>query len=201
MGCSPERCTDHLDFQQVSDLVWLGEKPYDKATGAGGVGVEFAGTAVSSTGARGRLSSTDTAAKARIEQSSVLQWQDGYYRGYFLMSIGKDKIETQFFGKFGPGDLLLYNLIPRPHVRSGQKLMQKAILGSPSVATRNAWDLPLANFTVLAGANRLSRPVAGGSVESGSLRGGAVKHTNVTLNTETGAWEKVSIDQMYLSTS
>ncbi|KAL8783706.1 MAG: hypothetical protein Q9213_004445 [Squamulea squamosa] len=83
----------------VSDLVWLGEKPYNEATGAGGVGVEFAGTAVSSTGARGTISTTDAAARARISQSSVLQWQDGYYRGYFLMSVGKDKIETQFFGK------------------------------------------------------------------------------------------------------
>lgn len=72
--------------------------------------------------------------------------------------------------------------------------------GSPSVATRNAWDLPLANFTVLAGDNRLSRPVAGGSVESGSLRGGAVEHSNLTLNTENGTWAYVSFDQMYIST-
>ncbi len=72
--------------------------------------------------------------------------------------------------------------------------------GSPSVATRNAWDLPLANFTVLAGDNRLSRPVAGGSVESGSLRGGNVEHSNLTLNTEKGTWAYVSFDQMYIST-
>ncbi|KAL8772471.1 MAG: hypothetical protein Q9209_002423 [Squamulea sp. 1 TL-2023] len=154
----------------VSDLVWLGEKPYDKATGSGGVGVEFAGTAVSSTGARGNLSTTDALARARINESTVMQWQDGYYRGYFLMSVGKDSIETQFFG-------------------------------SPSVASRNAWDLPLANFTVVAGDNRLSRPVAGGSVESGSLRGGEVQHTNLSLNTQTGSWEEVNFDQMYIRTS
>ncbi|KAL8918453.1 MAG: hypothetical protein Q9208_007359 [Pyrenodesmia sp. 3 TL-2023] len=154
----------------VSDLVWLGEKPYNNATGAGGLGVEFAGTAVSSTGNRKRLNGTDADARARIDQSPVLQWQDGYYRGYFVMSVGKDRIETQFFG-------------------------------SPSVASRNAYDLPLANFTVVAGDNRLSRPVAGGSVESGSLRGGEVEHTNLTLNTETGEWEFVTFDQMYLSTT
>ncbi|KAL8814739.1 MAG: hypothetical protein Q9223_006057 [Gallowayella weberi] len=154
----------------VSDLVWLGEKPYDKVTGAGGLGVEFAGTAVSSTGAKGTLTTTDASARKRIDQSSVLQWQDGYYRGYFVMSVRKDKIVTQFFG-------------------------------SPSVATRNAWDLPLANFTVLAGANRLSRPVANGSVETGSLRGGTVKHSNVTLNTQTGLWQKIGFDKMFISTS
>jgi phosphodiesterase/alkaline phosphatase D-like protein len=36
----------------VSDLVWLDETPYDQTTGAGAIGVEFAGTAVSSTGGR-----------------------------------------------------------------------------------------------------------------------------------------------------
>ena len=54
---------------------------------------------------------------------------------------------------------------------------------------------------MLAGANRLSRPVAGGEVESGHLRGGEVKHTNLTLNTETGAWDIVGFDQMYISTA
>ena len=73
--------------------------------------------------------------------------------------------------------------------------------GSPSVATRNPWDLPLANFTVLAGDNRLSRPVARGSAESGSLRGGKIKHTNLTLNTETGLWKYVGFDKMYITTS
>ncbi|KAL9009930.1 MAG: hypothetical protein Q9173_005084 [Seirophora scorigena] len=146
----------------VSDLVWLGEKEYDDTTGAGALGVEFAGTAVSSTGNRKRINGTDADARARIDQSPVLQWQDGYYRGYFVMSVGKDRIETQFFG-------------------------------SPSVATRNAYDLPLANFTVLAGDNRLSRPVAGGSVESGSLRGGEVEHTNLTLNTVTGEWDDLKL--------
>lgn len=40
---------------QVSDLVWLGEKPYDPTTGEGAVGVELAGTAVSSSGVTGTI--------------------------------------------------------------------------------------------------------------------------------------------------
>ncbi|KAI4247420.1 MAG: hypothetical protein L6R42_009608, partial [Xanthoria sp. 1 TBL-2021] len=71
--------------------------PYDDTTGAGALGVEFAGTAVSSTGNRKRIPGTDADARARINQNEVLQWQDGYYRGYFLMTVGKDRIETQFF--------------------------------------------------------------------------------------------------------
>jgi alkaline phosphatase D len=70
--------------------------------------------------------------------------------------------------------------------------------GSPSVATRNSWDIPLANFTVKAGANHLQRPIAGGRVESGALRGGTVKHTNLTLDTDTGKWKVIGFDKMFI---
>ncbi|KAF5021469.1 hypothetical protein F66182_6490 [Fusarium sp. NRRL 66182] len=69
---------------------------------------------------------------------------------------------------------------------------------SPSVSTRNSWDIPLANFTVVAGENCLQRPVAGGRVESGALRHGEVAHTNLTLNTETNEWEYIGFDTMHL---
>lgn len=71
-------------------------------------------------------------------------------------------------------------------------------LGSPSVATRNPWDLPLANFTVLHNENHLQRPIAGGKAESGALRGGEIKHTNLTLNTDTGKWDVIGFEKMYL---
>lgn len=66
------------------------------------------------------------------------------------------------------------------------------------MATRNSWDLPLANFTVRSGEDHLERPVAGGEVESGALRFGEVEHTNLTLNTETGEWKVVGFEEMYL---
>lgn len=69
--------------------------------------------------------------------------------------------------------------------------------GSPSVATRNPWDLPLANFTVTAGESHLQRPIAGGIVESGAIKSGEVEHTNLTLNTETGLWEVIGFGEMY----
>lgn len=71
-------------------------------------------------------------------------------------------------------------------------------IGCPSVATRNGWDLSLANFTVLSGESRLQRPVGGGRAESGALKFGEVKHTNLTLNTETMEWEVIGFDKMYL---
>ena len=73
--------------------------------------------------------------------------------------------------------------------------------GCPTVATRNPFEISLANFTVIAGRNRLQRPVAGGSVESGSLQGGKVEMTNLTLNTETGKYLFTKFDQMFIDYS
>lgn len=107
------------------------------------------------------------ATKSKVDSNPELQWQEGYYRGYFQLSIQKSKIDAQFFG-------------------------------SPSVATRNGWDLPLANFTVLAGDNHLQRPVGGGKVEAGSLKGGKTVGTNVTLDTNAWKWAKVGFEQMFV---
>jgi len=67
------------------------------------------------------------------------------------------------------------------------------------VSTRNPWELPLANFTVLTGENKLVRPVAGGKVEAGFTRGGTTVGTNLTQNTETGKWQVIGFDTMYIS--
>jgi alkaline phosphatase D len=51
---------------------------------------------------------------------------------------------------------------------------------------------------VSAGQNHLSRPVAGGNVEAGFLRGGKTTGTNFTLNTDTSKWETIGFETMYL---
>ncbi|KAI1768265.1 PhoD-like phosphatase-domain-containing protein [Hypoxylon sp. FL1150] len=152
----------------VSDLVWLDEKPYDPETGEGAIGVEFAGTAVSSSGFSGLIAAGRAEAETLVSNNTVLQWQEGYYRGYFILSVTPEKLEARYYG-------------------------------SPSVASRNSWDLPLANFTVIAGENKLVRPVGGKSVEAGYLRGGETKPTNITLNTDTRQWDIVGYDQMYIA--
>ncbi|KAJ6780407.1 hypothetical protein PWT90_02294 [Aphanocladium album] len=152
----------------VSDLAWRGVKDYDGTTGAGAIGVEFAGTAVSSKGQRGPIEPTaGDSARGNIARNPELMWQEGYYRGYFTLRVTPDKAEAKFFG-------------------------------SPSVATRNAWDLSLANFTVVADENHLERPIGGGKAESGALRFGEIEHTNVTLNTETKKWEVVGFENMHI---
>lgn len=71
--------------------------------------------------------------------------------------------------------------------------------GSPSIATHNAWEIPLANFTVLVGDNHIHRPKDGVQAESGALKTGEIKHTNLTFNTETGVWKVKGFDKMYLN--
>ncbi|RYP18322.1 hypothetical protein DL766_008693 [Monosporascus sp. MC13-8B] len=125
----------------VSEVARLGEKPYDPATGESTIGIEFAGTAVSSSGARSTIASAREAAQQRVENNTELLWNEGYYRGYFLLVAARDRLEARFHG-------------------------------SPSVTARQARDLPLANFTVLAGANRVSRPLAGGRSRGRPAQGG-----------------------------
>ncbi|KAJ2984392.1 hypothetical protein NUW58_g6084 [Xylaria curta] len=154
----------------VSDIVWLEEKEYNPETGDGSIGVEFAGTAVSSTGVNAPILPARVQAEYRVGNNSELQWQDGYYRGYIFLSVKQNSVQARFYG-------------------------------SPSVASRNSWDIPLANFTVRSGENKLARPVGGGSVESGALKGGKTTPTNLTLNTETGKWDVIGYDQMYIKSS
>ena len=142
----------------VSDLVWLDEKNYDVATGQGAIGVEFAGSAVSSPSPVGRnitLTNANVASKLLVDKNPELQWQDFYYRGYYELDIGYDQLQAKFFG-------------------------------IPTVSKQNGLEISLANFTVKAGQNRLERKdgkVAGGVVESGSLKNGVVAGKKVTVDT------------------
>ena len=144
----------------VSDLVWLDEKNYNPETGEGALGAEFGGTAVSSTGP---CDEDDSIAKCNADTQKVvndneeLQWNEGWYRGYFEMKITPERLTAHFFG-------------------------------TPSLQTRNGYEVSLANFTVEAGANRLSRPIAGGAVEDGALQNGEVTMSKLTYDTNTGEY-------------
>jgi alkaline phosphatase D len=48
----------------------------------------------------------------------------------------------------------------------------------PAVVNRDPLELSLANFTVKGRESNLASPVAGGVVESGTLKGGETKVTN-----------------------
>ena len=146
----------------VSDLVWLDEHAYDPGTGAGSIGVEFAGTAVSSPSPAGQnisLAAANNASSYLIQFNRELQWSELYYRGYFELHISQDSVNASYFGM-------------------------------PTIVNKNPFEISLANFTVLSGANALRRnPVPGnGVVENGALKGGRRVMTNSTNNTDTGVY-------------
>lgn len=142
----------------VSDLVWLDEKKYDSSTGDGSIGVEFAGSAVTSPcpyGANISLATANNYSHIITSANEELQWQDLYYRGYFELHFSHDEVQAHFFGL-------------------------------PTVKARNSWEIPIANFTVKSGANKLQRPVGGGVVESGNLKFGKTVQSNLTVDTGNG---------------
>ena len=148
----------------VSDLVWLDNQPYDPSTGRGSIGVEFAGTAVSSPSPAGQnisIAAANNASSALIRDNRELQWNELYYRGYFELHISHDSVNASYFGM-------------------------------PTVINRNPNEISLANFTVLSGANALDRGSVGvpggGIVGNGALKGGRVVQTNSTNNTATGMY-------------
>ena len=82
----------------MSDIAWIGEKPYDGITGYGAVGVEFAVTAVSSAGTEDPISvaERDSLVYAGNED---LQWTEQYYCGYLELHVRPDEVEAKYFGK------------------------------------------------------------------------------------------------------
>ncbi|KAI4130471.1 MAG: hypothetical protein LQ347_003357 [Umbilicaria vellea] len=148
----------------VSDLIWLDNEPYDPATGKGAIGVEFAGSAVSSPSPAGHnisIAAANNASTFLIGANRELQWSELYYRGYFELHIGHDSVNASYFGL-------------------------------PTIINRNPDEISLANFTVLSGANALYRGssgvTGGGVVENGALKGGKTVQTNSTNDTTTGLY-------------
>lgn len=148
----------------VSDLTWLDNSPYDPDSGAGSIGVEFGGTAVSSPSAFGEnvtASAANEISKGVVADTESLQWSEGYYRGYFELQVTPELVRAHFFGM-------------------------------PTTKERNGGEISLANFTVKSGHNRLERgasnAVSNGVVENGFLRNGETVRTNMVYDTETGRY-------------
>ena len=153
----------------ASDLVWLDTHDYDPNTGKGSIGVEFAGTAVSSPSPFGQnisIQAANNVSSLLVKANRELQWSEVYYRGYYELHIDANSANASFFGL-------------------------------PTIVNRNSDEISLANFTVRSGDNHLYRdPVAGfGVVENGYLKAGKVVQTNLTNNTDTGKYHISHEDQ------
>lgn len=138
---------------------WVSDLVADYGDSSSGLGVEFAGSAVSSPPPWGEQNTGDANAESDWlnDANPELQWNEQFYRGYFEMQITREQVRAVFFGL-------------------------------PTITNRNPYEIPLANFTVQSGDNRLERPVGGGRAESGSLKDGKIALEFMTNDTETGEW-------------
>ncbi|KAH0583953.1 hypothetical protein H2248_009536 [Termitomyces sp. 'cryptogamus'] len=131
----------------VSDLAHPNDTSYDPVTGEGAIGVEFAGTAVTSSSAFGsNISPTDAdlISSFLVETNTELQWSEGFFRGFFLLSIDSETLNATFYGM-------------------------------ENITFANLDAFPTAQFVVKNGQNRLSRPVADDNVKAGALKSSVMK--------------------------
>lgn len=73
---------------------------YDPVTGKGGLGVEFAGTAVTSTSSFGAgiaPAAADAISKVLVANNTDLQWSEGSYRGFFLLTVSPSTLTATYF--------------------------------------------------------------------------------------------------------
>jgi alkaline phosphatase D len=161
------RTLHHLSTHNISNNIvisgdshanWVSDLVADYGSDSP-LGVEFAGTAISSPPPAGENNIPDANAESDWfnAHNPELQWNEMLYRGYFEMQITREQVQALFFGL-------------------------------PTILNRNPHEIPLANFTVKRDENALERPVGGGSAESGSLKDGKILLTYLTNNTETGEW-------------
>jgi alkaline phosphatase D len=73
-------------------------KGYDKATGKGSVGVEFAGTSVTSPSSLGVTPEGKTQQATLLATRPHLHYVDGSYRGYFVLDLTRERLQADFYG-------------------------------------------------------------------------------------------------------
>ncbi|KAF8587157.1 hypothetical protein K439DRAFT_1631011 [Ramaria rubella] len=129
----------------VSDLAHPNDTTtYNPTTGHGAIGVEFAGTAVTSGSSFGTgilPAAADAISEVLVHSkgNEDLQWSEGSFRGFFTITVSPKTLTATYYGM---------NNISNP----------------------NLDGFASAKFQVNAGENKLSRPVAGGTVKAGVLK-------------------------------
>ncbi|TBU65612.1 PhoD-like phosphatase-domain-containing protein [Dichomitus squalens] len=127
----------------VSDLAHPNQTvTYNPITGDGAIGVEFAGTAVTSGspfGSNVTPERADNVSTGYVAVNTDLQWSEGSYRGFFTLTLDPHQANATYWAM-------------------------------RNISNPNLDGFPSATFIVKAGANKLSRPVAGGKVAAGVLK-------------------------------
>jgi alkaline phosphatase D len=70
---------------------------YDKATGKGSLGVEFAGTSVTSPSTLGRGPDGPKQLANAMAARPHLRYVDGRYRGYFIVDLTRERLQADYY--------------------------------------------------------------------------------------------------------
>ena len=70
---------------------------YDKTTGKGSLGVEFAGTSVSSPSNLGAGPTARSSSPTCMAARPHLHYVDGRYRGYFILDLTRQRLQADFY--------------------------------------------------------------------------------------------------------
>ncbi|KDQ33328.1 hypothetical protein PLEOSDRAFT_1099298 [Pleurotus ostreatus PC15] len=152
------RILDHLYNNEISNTVilagdshanWVSDlaRPndtttYNPITGDGAIGVEFAGTAVTSTSSfRANIApaAADVISRQLVDINPDLQWSEGSFRGFFTLTIDPQWLNATYYAM-------------------------------RNITFPNTDGFASAEFPVKNGENKLHRPVAGGKVNAGALK-------------------------------
>ncbi|KAI0372865.1 hypothetical protein BV20DRAFT_990204 [Pilatotrama ljubarskyi] len=136
------RVLDHLYDNQISNTIILAGDSHANWVSDLALGVEFAGTAVSSTSTFGAGISpraADEISRTYVQENADLQWSEGSYRGFFTLKVDTTTATATYYAM-------------------------------RNVSSANLDAFTSATFVVEADANRLSRPVARGRVNAGVLK-------------------------------
>ncbi|KAG6888551.1 hypothetical protein C0995_007423 [Termitomyces sp. Mi166 len=177
----------------VSDLARPNDTSYDELSGNGAFGVEFGGTAVtspSSFGAGISPADADVLSRVFVAENAELQWSEGSFRGFFTITVAPETLNATFYG--------MSNI--SAHFYRLYTKVRKGSLTCFNVANANLDHLEIANFVVKAGENKLSRPVAGGSVTAGIIKAALNSSTTASV-TSTSASASASVVTSAASTT
>lgn len=101
----------------LSQLGLISTSSYDPITGDGAIGVEFAGTAVSSTSTFGAGVSPANADKLSVRyvvKNTDLQWSEGSYRGFFTLTVDPHQAQATYWAMRNVSECCHYGRSPLP---------------------------------------------------------------------------------------
>lgn len=95
-----------------------------------------------------------------VETNPDLQWSEGFYRGFFTLTITADQLNASYYAMRNISEFSRWSSQKRKG-RSHERNL---------TANFNLEAFNSATFTVNAGESKLARPVAGGKVLAGALK-------------------------------